>query len=403
MSSDEDIQGSDKACFDCTFIQAAKKRTPPKAYITALEERIERLENLMRRVAPNVDIDAEVGPSFNKDTWDKLKSAPSLTRLSQAQATRAPDAYSPLLVPPDARVTSAQQTHILHITRATPTGDSPTTSVDLEGSDDEINLTHNDGTLPGPLDAKMQQLHLEDTGDKLYLGKAHKASFKAYLHSLTLHLDATTTFAADPYPPGAGASRLKFWKPNPWERMTAAPPAVENLRFPPPDLIGTLINHCFKDVMPLLPLLHRPSFERQYAEGRHRHDLDFARLLLAVCAVGSRHSDDVRLCLTSPEGGVEWNSAGWMYFAQVYQITKPIYAATKLVDVQIMALAATYLEGTSACGSIWLLNGIGLRYCEDLGVHRERLYASTHPFLNQMWKRAFWCLVQKDRENSAGA
>ncbi|KAG8882463.1 hypothetical protein FRB97_008192 [Tulasnella sp. 331] len=369
-------------------------------YITALEERVERLENLIRRVAPNIDVDAEVGPSFNKDTWDTVKDMLS-TRPSQGSTgqPRAPDAYSPLLILPDAMIVNTMQTPLLNIARTSTNGDTPTALVDLEGSDDERNLTSNDGTLPPSVDARIRQLHLGDAGEKLYLGKAVQAARE--LRS-EVSEDVNTTFAADPYPPDAGVSRLKFWKPNPWERMSAVLPAIEKLRFPPPDLIGTLINHCFEDVMPLLPLLHRPSFEQQYSEGRHRHDLDFAMLLLAVSAIGARHSNDARLCLTSPEGGVEWGSAGWLYFAQVYQMTKPIYAAAKLVDVQIMALAALYLEGTSACESIWLFNGIDLLYAQTVGAHRERLYASEHTFLNQMWKRVFWCLVQKDRESSAG-
>lgn len=83
--------------------------------------------------------------------------------------------------------------------------------------------------------------------------------------------------------------------------------------------------------------------------------------------------------------------------------TEPLIASPKLVEVQIMALSATYLEGTTASSSAWLINGVGVRWAEDVGAHREKVYAATHTFENQMWKRAFWCLVQKDREISVGA
>lgn len=103
--------------------------------------------------------------------------------------------------------------------------------------------------------------------------------------------------------------------------MAAALPAVESLRFPPPDLIRILVDRCFADVLNTMPILHLPSFMKQFHEEKHRTDLDFARLLLAVCAVGARTSNDARVCLLSPEGEIEWNSAGWMYFAQVHQMT----------------------------------------------------------------------------------
>lgn len=101
--------------------------------------------------------------------------------------------------------------------------------------------------------------------------------------------------------------------------MTASLPPVESLKFPPSDLIRTLVDHCFTDAMTFTPILHRPSFEKALAEEKHRTDLDFARLVLIVCSVGARFSDDPRVCLTSPEGDIEWSSAGWVYFAQVYQ------------------------------------------------------------------------------------
>ncbi|KAG9025987.1 hypothetical protein FRB95_009516, partial [Tulasnella sp. JGI-2019a] len=184
--------------------------------------------------------------------------------------------------------------------------------------------------------------------------------------------------------------------------MAVASPAIDSLRFPPPDLVRTLIDHCFDDVLSLMPVLHRPSFERQYAEERHKTDLEFSRLLLTVCAVGARIVKDARVCLTSPEGNIEWNSAGWMYFAQVHQLPKPILAPAKLVDLQIMALSATYLEGAATTSGAWLINGIGVRFAEDIGAHRDAVYSSAHAFDNQMWKRTFWCLVQKDRQFSAG-
>lgn len=100
--------------------------------------------------------------------------------------------------------------------------------------------------------------------------------------------------------------------------MTNALPSVDSLKFPPPDLILTLVELCFKDVNGHIPVLHRPSFMQQLREERHRTDIDFAKLLLAVCGLGARYCKDPRVCLTSPDGEVEWGSAGWVYFAQVY-------------------------------------------------------------------------------------
>lgn len=69
----------------------------------------------------------------------------------------------------------------------------------------------------------------------------------------------------------------------------------------------------------------------------------------------------------------------------------------------------------------WLITGIGLRFAQDIGAHqklttwptyshlltsaigahREKVYGADHPFENQLWKRAFWCLVVIDKLFSA--
>lgn len=36
--------------YDCTYIEIAKKRGPPKGYVESLENRLEKMENLLRRV-----------------------------------------------------------------------------------------------------------------------------------------------------------------------------------------------------------------------------------------------------------------------------------------------------------------------------------------------------------------
>lgn len=66
----------------------------------------------------------------------------------------------------------------------------------------------------------------------------------------------------------------------------------------------------------MLPVLHRPSFERDILLARHRRDIDFARLVLVVCAVGARFYDDERVYLRDENGKLEYPSAGWCYFAQ---------------------------------------------------------------------------------------
>ncbi|KAG9005821.1 hypothetical protein FRB93_009217 [Tulasnella sp. JGI-2019a] len=413
---------------ECTFVEGPKKRSPPKSnlsaptptstlgsstaprdmlyrYIKDLEERIALLEKLLRRVAPNVNIDAEVGLSFDKRTWEIVKEESLASRTSCAPATQVATASSTLHVLSHATMftmaSKDPQSRFSSPGRLSMRSGSLPALGDLESSDGEANLTRNDGTGGDDLEKEMEKLSLGDPAEKKFLGKSSGVS----LVRAALALKGTMAGSPkihDAHKHKEGGSRSKFWKASPWEWMASALPPIESLRFPPPDLIRTLVDHCFNDTMPLMPILHRPSFERQYAEEKHRTDFDFARLLLVVCSIGAQTTNDARVCLTSPEGETEWNSAGWIYFAQMHQIIKPIPASAKLVDLQIMALSAIYLEKSEACSSAWLISGIGVKYAQDAGAHRETVYSDTHAFENQMWKRTFWCLVQKDREYCSG-
>ncbi|KAG9005818.1 hypothetical protein FRB93_009214 [Tulasnella sp. JGI-2019a] len=372
---------------DCTFIEGSKKRSPPKAYVDGLEQRIQLLEELIRRVAPTINIDEEVGPSFNRQTWASV-------RASYASKASHPSLH---ILPQSRSSTGASPGHNMDYT---PKIDSSFTQEDTDNSDHEKNYADTgSASFSKHLENKMEELDVGMPTERRFHGKS--SSVTLVQAALTLKEEVTGIPSARAPGRRSANCRPKFWSPNPWEWMTSTLPSVNSLKFPPPDLIRILVDHCFEDGMSIMPILHRPSFEQQYAAENHRSDIDFARLLLIVCSVGARYCNDARVCLTSPEGEVEWNSAGWVYFAQVYQIQKPLLATARLIDLQIIALSAIYLQGTSSPHAAWLTVGIGLRSAEDIGAHREKVYNPDHAFENQLWKRAFWCLVVIDKLLSA--
>lgn len=61
------------------------------------------------------------------------------------------------------------------------------------------------------------------------------------------------------------------------------------------------------------PTLHRPTFDRSVADGLHTRDASFGAVVLLVCAIGSRYSDDPRI---SPPGA-EPLRCGWEFFDQL--------------------------------------------------------------------------------------
>ena len=45
--------------------------------------------------------------------------------------------------------------------------------------------------------------------------------------------------------------------------------------------------------------------------------------------------------------------------------------------------------------------GVGIRFAEDVGAHRRKVYSATPRVEDELWKRAFWVLVVIDRWMSA--
>jgi hypothetical protein len=93
-----------------------------------------------------------------------------------------------------------------------------------------------------------------------------------------------------------------------------------------------------------------------------------------------------------------------------------IYAAT-LEELQSFTLLAMFVRGTvcgvSCCSILvcnffkvnhsagWIFVSLGLRKAQDVGAHRKKLYHSKPSVNDELWKRAFWCLVAYDRMGSA--
>ena len=103
--------------------------------------------------------------------------------------------------------------------------------------------------------------------------------------------------------------------------------------FPDDDLMTECIDLFFREVNIYLPLLHRPTFQGCVDSGLYLEDEGFASLLLLVCAIGSRFSNDKRVL---SEGTDNWHSAGWKWFAQVAQYRRGInLRLPRLYDIQI--------------------------------------------------------------------
>lgn len=155
-----------------------------------------------------------------------------------------------------------------------------------------------------------------------------------------------------------------------------------------------------------LPILHRQTFAAAVLADLHIYDPNFGNVVLLVCALGSKVSDDRRVLLeeNTPD---TWHSAGWKWFRQVHVSEKALFSRTTLYDVQVACvsgttvdlcialnsspqLSAIFLKNTSMPDSSHISTGLGLRLAQNLGAHRRKTYSGMQQPDKELLKRVFW-------------
>ncbi|KAJ6498814.1 fungal-specific transcription factor domain-containing protein [Mycena sanguinolenta] len=197
--------------------------------------------------------------------------------------------------------------------------------------------------------------------------------------------------------------RKEFWNSE-WE-ITPSPLApVYN--FPPEDLLEHLVSIYFSRINILTGGLHRPTFDRSLTSNLHLLSSSFGAVVLAVCALASRYSDDPRVIF---EGTDSKLSSGWEWFRQIRDLDDVKFRlALNLYDVQRIFLSVLYLQGTSSPTACWTLTAIGIKHLQDHGLHMRKQYRGYHDSTSvptaieeELYTRAFWLLICCDTLMSA--
>ncbi|GLB37480.1 putative fungal specific transcription factor [Lyophyllum shimeji] len=204
--------------------------------------------------------------------------------------------------------------------------------------------------------------------------------------------------------------RPEFWLMPPreheWEELHKDSPQLISsvlANFPADDLASELIDLYFLHANSRFPLLHRPTFEKQWKEKLHQTNSWFTAVCLGLFAVASRWSFDRRVlpeaAATAP-GEPDWKLAGSKYFelgTVLHEVRRSLFYPANLLEMQAFTLFTLYLRGTAHYPMTWLIVGIAIRKLQDVGAHRKKVYQAMPAVEAELWKRAFWCLLVFDR------
>lgn len=331
----------------CKHSEPTKKRGPKSPYVENLEKRLKSMEELIQKFSPD----------FNLEEFGNQQSESLVKELSPLTSTIRPT-----------NVPSSGQRQAASL----PSLDQG------EEEEEEDDFSHIE------VARHMKKLSLKVEEDNFF---GPSSSFRLVHNAHNQKLD----FTGRPFD-ALQFKRPVFWEPQPWELLALSSDKAAYV-FPENDLLVSLISLYFSQVNSYLPLVHAPTFKRNICEGLHYRDHKFGGMVLAMCALASRYSDDPRVF----EDPQILTSAGWKYFKQVKTLSGMTIDMPTLYDLQTFCLATFYLSGSSFPQASWALIGIAIRFAEELGYHRRKPDGvKLTPEIEQQ-KRVFWVLVSMDR------
>ncbi|KAJ7657154.1 fungal-specific transcription factor domain-containing protein [Mycena polygramma] len=356
-----------EAKIECTYLEAAPKRSPPQSYIESLEKRLAESEALVR------ELRAELAAIRASSSFLKLSTDP-------ANDERPQDAAG--------SVRPTERTAVFLFFMRTALRNLAAPQPPPHGDD----LVHLD------LARRLQKLNVgPPSGRRRFVGKSSGVMLLNVAMNLKERVKREESEVAlghgdadNPVEDQSDKNRVSWstrrLRSRPYKPNTE--PRVPTYRLPSEARMTELIEQYFTHQNIYLPLLHRPTFERNIADGLHLRNDGFAVTVLLVCAIGSRWDTDP---------GVADHARGWEWFDQVGQVKSQLYMQASLYDIQYYSLAVQFLDGSSAPQACWNLVGIGLRAAQDIGCHRRTAQVEVPSVERELYKRAFWVLVYQDR------
>lgn len=401
---------------ECTYIEDAQRRGPPKGYLETVEQRCGRLEKLLQQLHPDFNFDSYVGPPIDRRTFDLVTYRDLLDTLDiphyPSQKPIDIDDSRLGLSTSDPSVTavssSGSANTLLNLKRILARF-YKTVSLDVQGESD-TEETEIEARTQLSVAESMRQMDARDHHWR-YHGTASGIQFMAHLQELR---SRAASRMMDFVACVNNVKRQQFWEVPEWELAIASEGLnpLDLSSWPEKGLDQRLIDAYFDHVNLHLPLLNRKVFQEQYGSGRWKNHHGFARVCLLLFANGARYLDDDPRVIwpldqcTSESGrdtiindphNLRHYSAGWRYVRSYLRMGQSIVQGPNLFELQSRVLTCQFVAGTAIPHFIWIVAGYGLRSAQELGIHMRATLLHADPIERELCSRAFWCLYHIDR------
>ncbi|KAF4927204.1 Fusaridione A cluster transcription factor fsdR [Colletotrichum viniferum] len=375
---------------DCVFTQVEKKRNPPKGakYIEGLENRLGRMENLLRLsglLGEDDNGETDLG-TLEKRLAEKHQQSRQASQVasnptSPSQATSGQNENEST---PQSAITSPEPTKDSHKEPKEGERRKSVHPEEPEKSEEEVEA----------LSEMMCSLVTNQSGETRYIGSSSGFSIFSpkgiqWVHEKT----GDNSFQQMISEVSIDDHKWTAWKPEVFSDLFRRPIFRP---LPPKHEALSLLKDYFENFNCMFPLFHQPTFmhlvERQYSDDPYEGTGWWASL---NCALAFAH----RLRVMSNLVPQEEDEKAWGYIKNALgTFAELTMRNTDLLSVQALLGMALFMQGTPNPQPTFVLVATAIRLAHSIGLHKKGTGFNLNPIEIEQRKRVFWIAYMLDKD-----
>ncbi|CAI2163370.1 7660_t:CDS:2 [Funneliformis geosporum] len=363
--------------YECAFIDAPKKRGPPKGYIEALETRLQRMESILGGLVQSGDL-PEGTISTNLE-WINVNESNFRSEQdsngSHSSRLRRPS-YDSVTIGSNLK---NGRTNLSYSTKSLMTSSNYKLYKNVgQGSDSEECFSSDSNEYSGSqydLDDSMGQLAIDESGHTSYLGN----SSGIFLFKVTKKV--------------ANGQLITFPKPV-FCKPTKGIETKMEFELPPREICDKLLDAYWKEFHPFMPFIDKQDLMEKYNNLEYNY---FSVILLySIFSISARFVEE---SIVRPDPNDDSN-AGTQYFNKAKDLLKDEFCNASISLVQSLILLAGHRQSHKSSAN-WVYIGLAIRLAQDMGLHRDSAKWNLDERQGEIRRRVWWGCVLSDRYGSA--
>ncbi|KXJ92683.1 fungal-specific transcription factor domain-containing protein [Microdochium bolleyi] len=368
---------------ECVFTQVEKKRTPPKGakYIEGIENRLQRMENIMRLSGLLEDEDGEIDLATLERRLEvkhgQTHQTPHLA-VNSRTPSRTPSLHDSSAITPQSGLGSPDQAENHEQSR--------------RNSVQPVKNETNDNVEA--LSEMMCSLVTNNQGETRYIGSS--SGFSIFSPKGIQWVNERTgdcSFQEMISEVSIDDHKWTKWKPDVFGDLFRRPVYRP---LPPKAEAMSLLTDFFENFNCIFPLFHQPTFmhlvERQYSSEPYEGSGWWASL---NCALAIAH----RLRVMSNLVPREEDDKAWAYLKNAMAVFAELTMRNgDLLSVQALLGMALFLQGTPNPQPSFVLIAAAIRLSHSIGLHKKGSGFNLNPIETEQRKRVFWIAYLLDKD-----